>query len=698
MSSTVELSTPLAEIPKLAARERSALEKAGFVTAGDVLTHFPKRYEDRRQFDRFPSEASMTPVCIHGRVTDTSLRRFGRRKQFFEATLEEISDDAFSHPVVCRWFNMPWIHKIIAADQELVVFGKPKQSGKRLVIDHPEFEIVDPESEEASIHLRRITPVYRLGSGVSQRPLRTLLHRLLEELDPESVPDLLPAPPETGGAGEAAAEGSGNFRYAHLQQIHFPEDFDALKAARRYFAFEEFFSLQINVARRRREYLSRPGKAHSDGAVLLTQWFQQLPFELTDAQKHVIKEIRADLKSNRPMNRLLQGDVGSGKTAVALAAMLIVVEAGYQCALMAPTQILAEQHFLTLQRQLAGLDVRISLRTSAKQQDDFLELEGAPQIVVGTHALIHDNVAFQELGLVVIDEQHKFGVAQRGRLIEEGRVPDVLVMTATPIPRTLTMTVYGDLDVSILDELPPGRGTVITAVRPASKTVDAARFVRDHLAQGRQAYIVYPLIEDSETLKLKSATVEHERWVPRFPDHEVGLLHGRLRPDEKDAVMTRFRSGEIQVLVCTTVIEVGVDVPNANIMLIYNAERFGLAQLHQLRGRIGRGAHKSYCILMADMKKGSAEALAKLQVLEDTTDGFEIAEADLELRGPGDVLGTAQSGLPDLKLGDLVTDTALVKEARDLARRILEEDPELAAPEHEALRALSVKSREALVT
>ena len=651
------LMTPLAEVPRLPARERAALEKADFDTVGDLLLHFPKRYEDRRQFDRFPNGPSLEPVCIRGIVTDVSLRRFGRGRQFFEATLEENESTAFSNPVVCRWFNMPWIHKIIAADQELVLFGKPKESSKRLVIDHPEFEIVQADNDEISIHLQRITPIYRLGSGLSQRPLRSLIHRLLAELDPTSTPDLLP-------------DSTSPSRFEALQAIHFPSEFEKLPRVRRYFALEEFFALQLEIQRRRRDYFAQPGAVHYKSAHLLTQWFETLPFELTDAQKRTIKEIRTDLKSDLPMHRLLQGDVGSGKTAVALAAMLLAVEAGYQCAFMAPTQLLAEQHYLTLQAQLRDLDIRVSLRTSNRKEDGFLELEGTPQIVVGTHALIHDGVAFENLGLAVIDEQHKFGVAQRARLIERGELPDVLVMTATPIPRTLTMTLYGDLDVSILDETPPGRGSVLTAVRSATKTADATKFVREHLAEGRQAYIVYPLIEESETLKLKSATTEFANWEKRFSKHEVALLHGRLSPEEKEAVMTRFRDGSVRVLVCTTVIEVGIDVPNANIMLIYNAEHFGLAQLHQLRGRIGRGTHKSFCILMADPK--NEEGMRKLEALEKTSDGFKIAETDLELRGPGDLLGTAQSGLPDLKLVEFLTDTALIIEAKELAEKVLE--------------------------
>ena len=408
---------------------------------------------------------------------------------------------------------------------------------------------------------------------------------------------------------------------------------------------------------------------------LLSAFHESLPFELTAAQKRSVHEIAVDLRSERPMNRLLQGDVGSGKTFVAMCAMLLAVESGGQAALMAPTQILAEQHYLTFRKWLAPLGLRLSLVTGSKRESDHLDLAGDPQIVIGTHALLYDSVEFSDLGLVVIDEQHKFGVAQRGQLIQQGIMPDVLVMTATPIPRTLTLTIYGDLDVSVLDELPAGRGKIVTGVRVKPKVTDVTRFVKEQLVEGRQAYLVYPLVEESGAVKAGSVTGEIEKWRKRCKGYEVGLLHGQLKPEEKEDVMNRFRDNEIQVLVATTVVEVGVDVPNANLMVIYNAERFGLAQLHQLRGRIGRGKHRSYCVLVTDGK--SEDGLRKLRVLEDTGDGFKIAEEDLVLRGPGEVLGTAQSGLSDLRFADFLADTALVREARALAEELLERDPDL---------------------
>jgi ATP-dependent DNA helicase RecG len=368
-----------------------------------------------------------------------------------------------------------------------------------------------------------------------------------------------------------------------------------------------------------------------------------------------------------------------------MAAMLLAIDSGCQAALMAPTQILAEQHYLTFRRWLEPLGVRTALRTANRAETNHLELSGPPQIIIGTHALLYDDQLFDDLGLVVIDEQHKFGVAQRAALIRRGLVPDVLVMTATPIPRTLTMTVYGDLDVSLLDEKPPGRGKVITALRQGSKQTDITKFVKDQLAQGRQAYLVYPLVEESETLKAESATEAYGKWCKRLSGYQVGLMHGRLSADEKENIMRRFRDGEIHALVATTVIEVGVDVPNASVMILHHAERFGLAQLHQLRGRIGRGGNKSYCILLADGT--NPEGMDKLRVLEQSADGFEIAEADLRLRGPGDVLGTQQSGLADLRFTDFLADTALLREARALADEVLATDPQLTGI-HQALRPL----------
>ena len=670
----ISATTDLASLTILPPKEAAALAAAGCQTAADVLDQLPKRHEDRRRFDIFPNQPSAAAVCLRGTVIDSAKRHFGAGRGFYEAIVMDGSGGVFgSGKITCRWFNMSFIHKIVATGQEVVVYGKVKDVNGRLIIDHPEFEVLREDDAGAeSIHLERIVPVYRNVAGLAQRRLREIIHLLLRETDPATL----------AAAFEVVA---GVSRAAALREAHFPESLAGAQAARRRFALEEFFAIQLNVVWRRCRHQEQPGRVLGKRTALLTAFYQSLPFDLTNAQKRSIREIIADMREPRPMHRLLQGDVGSGKTFVAMAAMLLAVDSGCQAALMAPTQILAEQHFLTFKRWLEPLGVRVALRTANRDEANHLELDGAAQMIIGTHALLYEDAVFRDLGLVVIDEQHKFGVAQRAALIGRGVVPDVLVMTATPIPRTLTLTLYGDLDVSLLDEKPPGRGKIITAVRVGAKQTDVTAFVKQQLARGRQAYLVYPLVEDSESLKVESATEAFAKWRKRLPAHEVGLIHGKLRPDEKEEVMRRFREGAIQVLVATTVIEVGVDVANATLMILHHAERFGLAQLHQLRGRIGRGQHGGHCLLLTDGK--SPDALEKLAVLEQSSDGFEIAEADLRLRGPGDVLGTVQSGLADLRFGDFLADTALLREARDLADRVLAEDPQLAGA-HRALRSL----------
>lgn len=661
--------------PFLPPREVEAFAAAGLLTIGQLLLHLPKRHEDRRRFDSFPLHPTASPVCLRGTVEDTARRHFGGGRGFYEAIVTDRSGGIFgSGKITCRWFNMSFIHKLVAAGQDVVLYGKVKEAKGRLIIDQPEFEVLrdDAADEVQSIHLDQIVPVYRNISGIPQRRLREILHRLLASVDAESLrrsSDIEHPVP----------------RLEALRQAHFPESMEAAQAARRRFALEEFFAIQLNVHWRRSRNQARTGRVLGTKTGLLKAFYHSLPFDLTAAQKRSIREIIEDMRRGRPMNRLLQGDVGAGKTFVAMAAMLLAIDSGCQAALMAPTQILAEQHFLTFRRWLAPLGVRIILRTGSRSESSHLELDGVAQMVIGTHALLHDDSLYADLGLIVIDEQHKFGVAQRASLVGKGMVPDLLVMTATPIPRTLTMTLYGDLDVSLLDEKPAGRGRIVTGVRVKPKQADVTRFVKEQLEEGRQAYLVYPLVEESDALKVESATEAYEKWCKRLSGHRVGLIHGKMKPDEKDEVMNRFRDGSIHALVSTTVIEVGVDVPNASVMILHHAERFGLAQLHQLRGRIGRGEHKSYCVLLTDGK--APEALEKLKVLEDSSDGFVIAEEDLRLRGPGNVLGTAQSGLADIRFADFLADTALLKEAAELAARVLARDPDLSG-DHRDLQSL----------
>lgn len=621
----------------------------------------------------------------------------------FDVVLEEESGHALSGHLICRWFNQHWVEKVVATGQRLVVYGKPKRRGKEIILDHPEFEVMEEDAE--SIHLRRIVPIHRATEGLTPRVLRQIIWSVLQEVRPKDVSQFLPPRLDSFPRFEA------------LKQIHFPDSAEMLERARRHLILEEFFAMQLFVAAKHAEQEARPGAAHAGPGDLMRRLHESLPFPLTGAQQRAIEEIRQDLVSSRPMNRLLHGDVGAGKTLVALSAMMLAVEAGYQAALMAPTQILAEQHYLSAQRLLTPLGIRIALRTGSRKKESAAPLfdqwtgsgsgeggterplsDSEPQILIGTHALLYEGAGFTRLGLAVIDEQHKFGVLQRAKLRDQGgpgALPDVLVMTATPIPRTLTMTVYGDLDVSILDELPKGRGKIITGVRDRSKLPDAVKFLREHLEKGRQAYIVYPLIDESEKLEAKAAAAEFEKWTEFLKPMKCELLHGRIPPEEKDAIMERFRLGQTKALIATTVIEVGIDVPNANIMLIENAERFGLAQLHQLRGRIGRGEHKSYCVLLTDAAEPGA--MEKLRVMEETSNGFDIAEADLRLRGPGDILGTQQSGLPPLRLGDILRDGDLMRQARGAAFVVFERDPQLEHPEHLHLRKLLAQTRKQML-
>jgi ATP-dependent DNA helicase RecG len=687
----VQLETPLAELDVMPLPRARQLERFGLNTVGALLLHFPRRYEDRTQFDRFPAETGDRAVCVCGIVKKTTLRRIRGGQRMFDVLLEEENAGAFGGRLVCRWFNSPWVEKMIAQGHTLVVHGRPKLSGTNVVIAHPEFEVVEDDAEQ-SIHLKRIVPIHAATEGLSPRLLRRIVWDVLERLEDDVIEQLVP--PALDRMPRSWA----------LRQMHFPKSWEDLAKARKHLVLEEFLAMQLAVSAKRAELKSERGEPHCGPGELMRRLHGSLPFPLTGAQHRAIAEIRDDLASERPMNRLLHGDVGSGKTLVAMSAILLCVEAGFQAALMAPTQILAEQHYLSFRRLLEPLGIRVSLRTGARREDAAdmplfsPQAEGGdsqPQIFIGTHALLYDGAGFSRLGLAVIDEQHKFGVMQRARLRGQGTVPDVLVMTATPIPRTLTMTLYGDLDVSTLDEMPAGRGRIVTVVRSVEKLPDAVKFIRTQLDEGRQAYIVYPLVEESERLEAKAATAEFEKWRELLAPMQCGLLHGRVPPEEKDAVMTAFRQGETKALIATTVIEVGIDVPNANCMLIENAERFGLAQLHQLRGRIGRGAHKSYCILLTT--GNDAEALEKLGILGKTGDGFEIAEADLRLRGPGDLLGTAQSGLAPLRLGDLFRDAELMKLARNHAFLIFERDPKLELPENAGCRTLLAGNRRAVL-
>ena len=659
---------PLDQSSFLTPKEIAAFSAIGMKTYGDLLEYFPKRHEDRRRFDAFPMQPTLQPVCLRGMVIDARSMRYSNAFAAYEAIILDGKGGVFgSNKITLRWFNMPFLSKMLAAGHEIIVYGKVKDQKGKLVIDHPEFEILR-DDDGTSIHIDGIVPIYKNISGIAQRRLREIMHTLLRRVRAETITFPYDIAPRQRRADD-------------IEHAHFPFSLEQAAQARRRFALEEFFTIQLNVVWRRARHFDHTGRVLGKKTSLLTAFYQSLPFDLTGAQKRSIKEILADMRSPRPMNRLLQGDVGSGKTFVAMAAMLLAIDSDCQAALMAPTQILAEQHYLTFQKWLAPLGVRLSLRTGNREENSHEELA---QIIIGTHALLFQEQAFSDLGFVVIDEQHKFGVSQRARLISHGKKPDVLVMTATPIPRTLTLTLYGDLDVSVLDERPANRGKIITALRNNPKVSEITKFIKGHLDAGRQTYLVYPLVEESESVKAESATEAFEKWSKRLKPHQTGLLHGKMPAEEKEQIMQQFRANELHALVATSVIEVGVDVPNANIMIIHHAERYGLAQLHQLRGRIGRGEHKSYCVLLTDSK--TPEALEKLQALVDSNDGFVIAEVDLKLRGPGDVLGTAQSGLRDIRFADFLADTTLLREARTHADIVIATDPKLEAI-HAPLRA-----------
>jgi len=651
------LARPVAALQGVGAERAAQFARLNIATIGDLLLHRPRRYEDRRHFRAIAGLTRDEAATARGTIAAQGLKRFrGGRKSVFEIVLDD--GTARLH---CRWWNLPFMEKYFAVGDEVFVFGKLVETKPR-TMDHPESEVIEG-GEEGFIHINRLAPVYPLTEGLPQRWLRGLIWRTLGKFEtqitePQPAPDLKLFPTRANA----------------VRMIHFPEELTDVEIARRRLALDEFIELQIQLQARRRNFeaKSRALPCAGDNR-LMKPFLSQLGFRLTGAQTRVLREIRADMDGSHPMRRLLQGDVGSGKTVVAACTALMALESGFNVALMVPTEILAEQHYRNFSRWLEPLGVRVELQTGSRKTAGSQEPgvgsqppPSPPTLFLGTHALLTRGFDLPRLGLVIIDEQHKFGVAQREQLVRKGNYPHLLVMTATPIPRTLGLTFYGDLDVSVIDELPVGRGRVKTFVRTADKLPKVWEFIRKKIATGRQAYVVYPRVEEQDTANdVKAVTKEFENVRQSLAPFHAGLLHGRLKSTEKEGVMAAFRANQIQALVATALIEVGLDVPNATIMLIENAERFGLAQLHQLRGRIGRGAHESFCILISGAKTG--EARERLRVLEETTDGFRIAEADLKLRGPGELLGRQQSGLPRFRFGNLVDDLDLIRCARALA-------------------------------
>ncbi|MDZ7374432.1 MAG: ATP-dependent DNA helicase RecG [candidate division KSB1 bacterium] len=682
-----KLARPLHEIPvaevRLVGEQRArALKKAGIQTVEDLLFYFPRRYLDRSDVRRIAELVDGVEATVVGTVHSVTVVR-GRRPRLV-VTLTD--GTGFLH---CVWFQgYTYLQQAIQRGEQLAVSGRVTRFGSSLEIAHPEFDRIGRAGEGSSLHTGKIVPLYPSSQALDavqldSRGFRRILASCLQSFR-GAIRETLP---------EEIRRRRGLVTLAFaLENVHFPSSLEALKQARRRLKFDELFYLELLLALRHRGMEGQQkGLQFKSVGPITRELIRRLPYELTAAQRRVLREIYADMRGQAPMHRLLQGDVGSGKTIVAVIAMVMAVENGYQAALMAPTEILAEQHYLNIRELLRGLDVRVRLLIGGLSQAEKEAVReeiaaGRAEIIIGTHALIQEEVAFPALGLVVIDEQHRFGVMQRRLLQEKGLHPDVLMMTATPIPRTLSMTVYGDLDVSVIDELPAGRKRVKTVWRDASDRPRIYKYLKSALLEGRQAYVVFPLVEESEKSDLKAATDCYEKMrASLFRDVPIGLLHGRLPKEEKERVMAEFKEGQIRLLVCTTVVEVGVDVPNATIMVIEHAERFGLTQLHQLRGRVGRGAEQSYCILIS-YGQLTPEAEQRLRTMVRTDNGFEIAEIDLQLRGPGEFFGTRQHGFPELRIADLVKDTALLQAAREEAFRLAEQDPHLSDPEHEALR------------
>ena len=656
-------------------------KELGITTLSDLLYYFPYKHIDRsRLYYIHEIDGNMPYIQLRGKILSYEVVGTGRK----ERTIAHFTDGTGIIDLV--WFQYgKYIQKRYTLGKEFIVFGKPTVFNGRINIAHPD---IDP-AEGLDISGMGLRPYYNttermkrmnLNSGGMEKLMRTLFV-VLKEPVPETLPDYFVQEHHLMPLDEA------------LRSMHFPDNPEQLRRAEYRLKFEELFYIQLDILRyaRKRQQKSQGLCFTVVGQLFNTFYNEKLPFPLTGAQKRVIREMRADMNSGRQMNRLLQGDVGSGKTLVALMVMLIAIGNGYQACIMAPTEILAEQHYTTIKSLLEGLPVRVELLTGSikgKRRAPILSglEDGSVNLLIATHAVLEDTVSFASLGLVVVDEQHRFGVAQRAKLWSKNDfLPHVLVMTATPIPRTLAMTLYGDLDVSVIDELPPGRKPVYTEHRYDTQRASLYQFMRNQINAGRQVYIVYPLIKESEKLDLKNLEDGYRTICEVFPEYAVSMVHGRLKPAEKEAEMQRFVRGETQIMVATTVIEVGVNVPNASIMVIQNAERFGLSQLHQLRGRVGRGADQSYCILVTSYEL-SDESRKRIDIMTRTTDGFEIAEADLKLRGPGDLEGTQQSGIAfDLHIANLARDGILLQHVRDIALRLLDDDPDESRPENHIL-------------
>jgi ATP-dependent DNA helicase RecG len=672
------LKSPVTVLSGVGPRHGETLKRLGMTTLGDMLYYFPRRYDDYSKLKSIRRLIYGEEVTVIGTIQNVSKRSLrNRRMTITEAVLSDGTDS-----LQLTWFNQPWIEQRLRKGTQIVVSGKVDQYLGRKVMNNPETEPL----EQQNLHTNRIIPIYPLTAKITQRWLRRLMHQVVSYWAPR-VTDALPISLRRAADLLELPDA--------LMQIHFPDSWEQLEAARYRLALEEVFLLQLGLLQQKRKWQNRNARVFNVSDQWLTEQLSHLPFELTSAQKHAIKDLLSDLSSGQPMNRLLEGDVGSGKTVVAALAIALVVHHAAQAALMAPTSILAEQHYRSLRKLLvesAGVvsEKEIKLMIGATPESEKRAIRqglenGAIKVLIGTHALIEEPVTFSDLQLAIVDEQHRFGVEQRADLRNKGDNPHLLVMTATPIPRSLALCVYGDLDLTIMDEMPPGRQEISTHILTPTIRERAYSLIRKEVERGHQAFIIYPLVEEGDNANAngKAAVEEQQRLQNEiFPDFKLGLLHGRLKPDEKDLVMTRFRDGEDQILVSTSVVEVGVDIPNATVMLIEGANRFGLAQLHQFRGRVGRGQDRAYCLLIPDTH--DALENERLKAMGKTNDGFVLANIDLELRGPGDFLGTRQSGFAELRMANLA-DVHLIEKARSAAKTIFEHDPELSIPEHKHL-------------
>jgi ATP-dependent DNA helicase RecG len=662
--------TPIRFLKGIGPRKADVFRRIGINTVEDLLYHFPRRYEDRTHFASISQLKEGDTQTIRAEVLAVRERRGFRRRGF---SILEITAGDKSAKVSCVWFNQPYLKEYFKVGSDLILYGKVERWGNRLQMNAPEFEIISDEKGD-SLNIGRITPVYSVSEGITHRTMRRLIKHALDEYLPK-ISDFLPYDIRSRNNLLNLARS--------LLNIHFPESLAMQKEAYERLSFEEFFLFQIPLVLRKLKKKEKIGIVHRTQGQLLENFILGLPFRLTRAQERVIGEIMADMASPQAMQRLLQGDVGSGKTVVATIACLIAVQGGYQAAFMVPTEILARQHYDKISSQLKAQssrskDVKIGLLTGSldkkEREDVFRETtEGKINLLIGTHALLEEEVKFRNLGLVVIDEQHKFGVGQRALLPVKGPCPDVLIMTATPIPRTLAITLYGDLDISVINELPPGRKVILTEAFSRQERAKAYSILKIELAGGRQAYIVYPVIEESYALDIAGAKKMYAQLKSgELKEYRLGLIHGRLKQKEQDEIMLKFKNRELDVLVSTTVLEVGIDIPNATCMVVEHAERFGLSQLHQLRGRVGRSELESHCLLISDAL--TQEARMRLEAMESYSDGFKIAEEDLKIRGPGEFFGKRQHGLSELKIANPLTQMQLLKRARDEAIKLLTAD------------------------